>query len=136
MKYAEPKMREIKFRAWDKVRRTWVYFYMFNGQQPTPLYDGNFLWDDLEPWQQFTGLCDKNGKECFEGDVLRHRSNGGKWSAPAEVKWRDTAFELAMVPMRNIVFPRTEIEIIGNIYQNPDLLTSHTSAPVSSDAAD
>src|SRR5215207_9959980 len=113
-------MREIKFRQpiWNAGKvigfKEWGWI------------DGTYV----APWDtqsdavnlQATGLKDKNRKDIYEGHVVRHRSNGGAWSSPAEVKWRGTAFELATVPMRNIVFSRTEIEVIGNVYENPGLL--------------
>lgn len=106
------KQREFKFRALREGR--WLYF--------TGIFNDTPVRFDADTLGQFTGLHDKDGRPVYEGDVVRHRSNGGTWSPSAEVKWRDTAFELAMVPMRNIVFPRTEVEIIGNIYENPELL--------------
>lgn len=130
-------MREIKFRAWDKVRRTFVYFYMKSGEQPMPLFDGNFLWNDLECWQQFTGLHDKNGKEIYEGDLVRtgyrlEESNaeevffeGGAWSVGRAYS----------SPLRDYLThdwcegeccPR--IEVIGNIFETPELLTNTTTS--------
>lgn len=61
-------MREIKFRAWDRVQKR------FAGA--TLEGDGWAIGDDarefveLDAWEQFTGLLDKNGKEIWEGDVV------------------------------------------------------------------
>lgn len=76
---------------------------------------------------QFTGLKDKNGKEIYEGDILRldkdwqgPSSNGMKVGA---VKYEDCSFCLELydsLPL-HLLIPAV-IEIIGNIYENPELL--------------
>ena len=108
--------RIIKFRAWDKKSRIMsVEVDLFHG---------------LEEWErsraevmQFTGLTDKNGKEIYEGDIVRikeHWASG--WSnKPMEVKFDGGCF----FPWGTGDWeePSEEWEIIGNIYENPNLLT-------------
>ncbi|HEL2086086.1 TPA: hypothetical protein TY878_001305 [Streptococcus suis] len=81
-----------------------------------------------------TGLFDKNGKEIFEGDIIVAMSQGAK--AIGEVKRRIDGYWL-MYPfwqhgelwhiVENVDTGETGVEVIGNIYENPELVEEVTN---------
>jgi len=75
---------------------------------------------------QFTGLYDKNGKEIWEGDVFMTENN-----CKGIVKYEDGCFVTEIPPSERFDYERVDplyyavnmgIEVIGNIYENPELL--------------
>ena len=87
--------------------------------------------DEEEPiLMQFTGLKDKNGKEIYEGDIVKNKSELYK------VKFACGAFGVINIENDMDASPfcsggkwekwLKEIEVIGNIYENPELLTNLT----------
>jgi hypothetical protein len=128
-------MREIKFRAWDKARNEFLSSGMILlGVNPSripknsPLYldivDGPDMWKARFVLQQYTGLKDKTGREIYEGDIYEVEYFGWK----AVVEWdEDNARFLGFTigAERKIVYVGREpqpVKIIGNIYENPELL--------------
>jgi uncharacterized phage protein (TIGR01671 family) len=63
-------MREIKFRAWDGKKMDFNDIFIRASGNP-PLYEGKERPDLV--LMQYTGLKDKNGKECFECDKVKNR---------------------------------------------------------------
>ena len=107
-------MREIKFRAWRK----------FTGMINNPKLDvviGNRVYKVM----QFTGLKDKNGKKIFEGDIL-DISNGIWVDKPVQVTFEQGAFGINgdsfNYGFEELNWEIKNIEVIGNIYENPELL--------------
>ena len=129
-------MREIKFRAWDGRKMYYLDLYQ------TPSYDEpvDIVFRDREyeeqGWidshltevtsflMQYTGLEDKNGKKIYEGDILDFVHVYGV--RPAPIFWRNGGFWVAVndpgYEDRWIVPDPEECEVIGNIYENPELL--------------
>lgn len=113
--------REIKFRAWDKDRKV---MRSALGIDPRSKKIIAFLLPDEGGGQkeyencelmQYTGLKDKNEKEIYEGDIVRSKET----NTILTVRW-DEAYCITGFTITNDM--AKVIEIIGNIYENPDLL--------------
>jgi len=115
-------MREIKLRAW----------YKKDGEMRSPLeiWDIHLLAGRREDYilMQYTGLKDKNDKEIYEGDILNNghyktrvywNEHTGSWSHKSTNV--DDALYIYVVSNRT-VDQKLSFEIIGNIYENPDLM--------------
>ena len=116
-------MREIKFRAWDKLNKEMFNVESINFQERRVYKDvvsyRNF--NDIE-LMQYTGLKDKNNKEIYEGDIVIYHSKMHKIIFNAEEArfvLRDDEFELEISFTNN---NNKRMEIVGNIYENPELL--------------
>jgi len=137
--------RIIKFRAWDKENHNMynVEAILFDDKHTNMIRVGeNVLlsFDDIE-LMQFTGLHDKNGKEIFEGDLISFTEVdedsclGREETNTVVVKWID---EIAQYRACFSSGRRTELhfvvklptvqdcEVIGNIYENPELIKEVT----------
>jgi len=119
--------RAIKFRAWDKEEKM-----MFDFDLDDIFEDGKKNTEDQSYADymkgtiimQYTGLIDKNGKEIYDGDIFTDK----KWyvvKAKIEFEngmfgwWSDGREEF--IPLNDC----KEIEVIGNIYENPELLKNN-----------
>ena len=116
-------MREIKFRAWDKDENEMIY----------GIDECLMNWDGLQrnvdrflhmpshiPVMQFTGLKDKNGKEIYEGDILRDIDD-----VVGDVFFADGGFKVDYGRKGDYWLASREgsvVIIIGNMYENPELI--------------
>lgn len=127
-------MREIKFRAWN-----YIINKMFKvGDEFGTNHDLDCVQYFKEGQSvvllQYTGLKDKNGVEIYEGDIVKTDYDNGFDILTHTVKWCGPsypAFELSpTLPCESNGFSYihecgdTTIEVIGNIYENPELLES------------
>jgi hypothetical protein len=131
--------REIKFRAWDK--ETECYLYNIQDAYDTLSghvkyedgenadYDadcfGDFLDNDRYVVEQFTGLKDKNGREIYEGDVLDIgllNQDGNPVLAPVSYEAYLAGYVLDNRGYGIWQRLGGDCEVIGNIYENPELL--------------
>ena len=108
--------REIKFRAWDKEKNEITTTICIGGLHiPYNSNPNNYI------LMQYTGLKDKNGKEIYEGDIVRNTADKYHY----EIKWDnfESAWSLGEngSPIRRYLLSEYW-EVIGNIYENPELL--------------
>lgn len=123
-------MRDIKFRVWDKKQRSMrtvrqIDFSTGNIQVDHEDMDGTYYYIPLKnSLMQFTGLLDKNGKEIYEGDIIKGIGEG------FTVIFQDGCFvgkyknEKSWIDLRifNIDKELSIWKILGNVYENPELL--------------
>jgi len=121
-------VREIKFRAWDKrvegmstsgnlmLDLNGVKYWQFGFAVPDPVKQDDFI------LMQYTELKDKNGKEIYEGDIIRKEVTRTPSVGYIEgiVTFAGGMYLICETPAG---WPSPEcLEIIGNVYQNPELL--------------
>ena len=114
-------MRNIKFRAWNGEKMTTSFEITSQGVVASHFGKKEYHPDYL--LMQYTGLKDKNGKEIYEGDIVKLTAIGGYL--------QDGSFEVENIISfhenfshddRYYQMDKEKIEIIGNIYENPELL--------------
>lgn len=118
--------REIKFRVWCSWAKKMLTVgnIQWNGKGEVVRVEagetGNWLkdgWYDIDKanihLMQYTGLKDKNGKEIYEGDIL---TGGGL------TKYTISWDRVGWYPFTNTTWTADLLEIIGNIFENPELL--------------
>ena len=115
-------MRDIKFRVWDGDQ--WSYFTI--GQTMTAwmqaVYDDHCLHG--RQFLQYTGLKDQKGEEIYNGDILKSKTGD-----IMKVDW-DDMFASFVLDKQGWAFRHyfgeavnpESVEIIGNIYENPELI--------------
>ena len=115
-------MREIKFRAWNEKTR---HFTKDSDNAYLSRNDNDII------VEQYTGLKDENGKEIYEGDIVKqlvYVLEGKEHITTWVVRWDKTecCFELHYLSGSlfgdSMMSDGDEYEVIGNIHENPELL--------------
>lgn len=136
--------KEIKFRAWDRFRKKIVANILtikIHRDTENPclivytdkkinLYqeikESDKIYCNEFELLQYTGLKDKNGKEIFEGDIIEktyYSYHQPECSEIFKIIYNGLGFSFEHIKGRSYHTPFTEeIEVIGNIYENPELL--------------
>lgn len=118
-------MREIKFKAWDKLNKEMFNVESINFQERRVYKDDVSYrkFNDIDI-MEYTGLKDKNNKEIYEGDIL-FESFGEEYF---KVVFEDGSFR---VETEEYSLPLKEYshicEIVGNIYENPELINEYNN---------
>lgn len=137
-------MHDIKFRGQTKLTKEWAYGYLlklcdkyyititdyYNTITDNITGDINAIWEEndfVEVYEdsigQYTGLKDKNGTEIYEGDILPFTMYDLK-TEYYYIVFRNGEFEAINKQDTNFIWRNAwkESEVIGNIYDNPELL--------------
>jgi uncharacterized phage protein (TIGR01671 family) len=144
-------MREHKFRAWDKNSKKMLYNFLVDSQGETfiirdPMLPSgdSFGFCDIIPSKddvelmQYTGLKGKNGKEVYEGDIVRdhygdwiirfgeHETSQDYYASRA-YGWYCEKVKYNYEPEKcTIVDVYRKCEIVGNVYENLELIANRT----------
>ena len=123
-------MRKIKFRAWDKENEKMmkVSSLHLENKEISVKENGTFHLFRMQDLMQYTGLKDKNSKEIYEGDIVLIKLDETSTWYKTVVGFKKGAFIANLIDKEDYVyifhhgFTDDDFEIIGNVYENKNLL--------------
>jgi len=120
------KQRKTKYRTWDKENKVMI---TFNNMErcDVSFYEmarGEYGFILM----QYTGLKDKSGKEIYEGDIVSNGNKNKKYEDIFEIYFDRGEFlagcKRGIIGGKTLGFWSDNLEVIGNIYENPELLSN------------
>jgi len=128
-------MREIKFRIWNNENKEMLYLGT-PFENPKLYYLSDVNGDSLKlifrrgnhgelsriikdfRLMQYTGIRDKTGKEIYEGDIVKY------WGGTAPIVYYESGFYIKYTgeDYYSIQYESSSLQVIGNIYDNPELI--------------
>lgn len=135
--------REILFRGKHNPSNEWIFGdLVYHNIKEEKIFIAQFIVSEIrkhgiyakvkiDTVGQFTGLTDKNGTKIFENDIVSFKRGTGNWTGKTMttihvVSWDETVARFSLGKEKQSIkfrsHPRYEYEVLGNIFDNPELL--------------
>jgi len=116
-------MKDIEFRVWDKINKVMRYdVSSVDFENKKIFFSNGDFWYKPFNLMQYIGLKDLNGKKIYEGDVIQGVNRIHEQVVSNEVFYLRGCFMFGSYNAHEFFNRHQYIEVIGNIYDNPELL--------------
>ena len=116
-------MNRFEVRVWDTINKEFIdnEYFRITGNGNVENFVNESENDTNCVITQFTGLCDKNGRKIYEGDIVRKywQINNTNGFASFEVKYNQQHCGFGIKLGKN-----HQYEVIGNVFENPELVNT------------